>query len=333
MRKTGVIIVSDEALLEATASLLEAERSLERALSAGQNRPERLPGLQMIFGQLPRIMAEEVGSLSVMPLRVRLVELSAATIGDTCALPLGALAGVARAERWRSWVYFITEPSATSLFVVAATGCEDIPEVGLPKRKPTGTDANLLRVLFRRVSRALTNAFSILTDIEFDVGDVVEKIELEPNLSQSTPVIAARLGIEYGGHEGMLTIVIPQAGLENIRDLLAAATPQEAVGSAHGADSRGDPAWSRQLAEEIARAFIDLNGILEERPIPLGEISRLKVGSVIELHMSSISRVRLDAGDKPLFWCELGKRENGLVLRVDHEFDQQREMVDEFFGL
>jgi len=323
--------MSDDALLEATQSLLEAEKSLERALSAGQNRPDRLPGLQMIFGQLPRIMTEEVGSLSILPLRVRLVELFASTIADACMLPAGAFAGVVRAERWRSWLYFIADPDATLLFVEAATGCESIPEDGLPKREPTPTDANVVRVLFRRVSRALTNAFSILADIDFDVGDVVEKIELEPQLSPASPVIAAKLALDYDGHEGFVSIVIPQAALESIRDLLTAA-PGEAANTAANEGSE-DPAWSKQLAEEIARAFIELNGVLEERPVPLGEVQKFSVGSVIELPLTSMSRVRLDADENPLFWCELGKRENGLILRVDKDFDQQHEAVDEFYGL
>jgi flagellar motor switch protein FliM len=322
-----------DALMHASKSLSDVEKSLERALSAGQNHPDRLPGLQMIFGQLPRIMTEEVESLSLLPLRVRLVDLFASTIADTCALPAGAFAGVVRAERWRSWLYFLADPVATLLFVEAATGCEAIPPGGLPKRKPTSTDANIMRVLFRRVSRALTNAFSLLADIAFDVSDVVEKIELEPQLALSSPVIAARLAFDYDGHEGIVTIVIPQAALETIRDLLVAANPKEGAGSAAASESREDPAWSRQLAEEIARSFIELSGVLEERPVPLGDVRGLAVGSVIELQMTSMSRVRLDADENPLFWCELGKRENGLILRVDQEFDQQREAVDEFFGL
>ncbi|WP_409561343.1 FliM/FliN family flagellar motor switch protein [Hyphomicrobium sp. MC8b] len=326
--------MSDDALLEATLSLRESEKSLERALSAGQNRPDRLPGLQMIFGQLPRIMAEEVGSLSHIPLRVRLIELFASTIDDTCTLPAGAFAGVVRAERWRSWLYFIADPDISLLFVEAATGSESIPRTGLPKRKPTRTDANVLRVLFRRVSRALTNAFSILADVDFDVGDIVEKIELEPNLGPSSPVIAARLALEYDGHEGQVTVVIPQAALETIRDLLVTAVPGEVASPASSRpDTDDDPVWSRQLAEEIARAFIGLNGVLEERTIAIGEVEKFKVGSVIELQLSSMSRVRLDADESPLFWCELGKRDNGLILRVDQEFDHEREAVDEFYGL
>lgn len=320
--------------MQATVSLRDAEKSLERALSAGQNRPERLPGLQMIFGQLPRIMTEEVGNLSLLPAKVQLLELSASTIAETCKLPPGAFAAVVRAERWRSWLYFIADAEASLLFVEAATGCESIPAEGLQLRKPTRTDANILRVLFRRVARSLTSAFSILADVELDVGAVVEKIELEPQLSPSSPVIAARLSLDYEGHTGTVTIVIPQSALEPIRNLLASASPTEAIGSSLGAsESHEDPAWAKQLVEEISRAFIDLSGILEERPIALGEIGKLAVGSVIELQMSSMSRVRLDADDSPLFWCELGKRENTLILRVDDEFDQQREAVDEFYGL
>ena len=326
-------MVSDDALMEATESLRGAERSLERALASGQNRPERLPGLQMIFGQLPRILTEEVGSLSLLSVKAQLIELSASTIADTCTLREGAFAGVVRAERWRSWLYFIADADASLLFVEAATGCESIPSGGIPPRKPTRTDANVLRVLFRRMARSLMSAFSILADVELDVGAVVEKIELEPQLSPSSPVIAARLSLDYDGHTGTVTIVIPQSALEPIRHLLASASPNEAMASPAGSEADDDPIWAKQLAEEIARAFIDLNGVLEERPIALGEVQRFSVGSVIELQMTSMSRVRLDADANPLFWCELGKRDNALILRVDDEFDQQREAVDEFYGL
>lgn len=317
----------------ATKDLPDTDRSLERALSAGQNRPDRLPGLQMIFGQLPRVMAEEVGNLSQLPLKVRLLELAASTIADTCSLPPNAFAGVVRAERWRSWLYFIADPAASALFVEAATGCESLPSGGLPPRKLTRTDANVLRVLFRRVARALTTAFSILVDVAFDVGAVVEKIELEPQLTPSSPVIAVRLSLDYGGHIGVVTIVIPQAALDPIRNLLAGATPGEAMSAVTASRARDDPTWTKQLSEEIARAFIELNGVLEERPISLGEVQRFAVGSIIELQMTSMSRVRLDADENPLFWCELGKREDALILRVEDEFVEQREAVDEFYGL
>ncbi len=310
---------------------LEMERSLERALSSGQNRPDRLPGLQMIFGQLPRVMTEEIGNLSHLPLKVRLLDLFASTIADTCALQPGAFAGVVRAERWRSWLYFIADPAASALFVEAATGCEGIPQGGLPLRTPTRTDANVLRVLFRRVARALSSAFSILVDVSFDVGPVVEKIELEPQLTLTSPVIAARLCLDYAGHQGIVTIVIPQAALESVRHLLAGPMPTGVTGAA--TRSREDPTWTKQLSEEIARSFIELNGVLEERPIALGEVQRFAVGTVVELELTSMSRVRLDADESPLFWCELGKRDNALILRIDDEFDQQRESVDEFYGL
>ena len=310
----------------------EMERSLERALSSGQNRPERLPGLQMVFGQLPRVMTEELGNLSHLPPRVRLLDLTASTIADTCALPQSAFAGVVRAERWRSWLYFIADPAASALFVEVATGCEDIPEGGVPPRKPTQTDAHVMRVLFRRVARSLTSAFSILVDVGFDVGDVVEKIELEPQLTLTSPVIAARLALEYAGHQGIVTIVVPQAALDSVRPLLANAKPAEALGAA-SPRHREDPSWTKQLSEEIARSFIELNGVLEERPITLGEVQAFSVGSVVELQLTSLSRVRLDADESPLFWCELGKRDNGLILRIDEDFDQQRESVDEFYGL
>lgn len=320
--------------VDAPAELIAAHKSLERALSAGQNRPDRLPGLQTIFGQLPRIMVEELGSVASSPPKARLLDISASTIGESCNLPPNTYAGVVRAERWRNWLYFISDPTLTVLFVESALGCEGLPAGGLAERNLTKTDANILRVMFKRVARALTHAFSLLVDVQLDLGDVVDKIELEPQLSTSSPVISVRLAIEYFGQTGILTIVIPQAAIEPVRDLLAAASAGEAAGAAPpSARAYDDTSWSKQLSEEIARAFIGLNGILEERPISLGEVQRFAVGSVVELTSTSLARVRLDADEIPLFWCELGKRDGTLTLRIEDDFDQNKETIDEFYGL
>jgi len=319
---------------DAVSDLKASQKLLERALSAGQNRPDRLPGLHLIFGQFPRALVEEIGNVSGLPVKVRLLDLTASTLGEACTLPLNTFAGAVRAERWRSWLYFISDPALTAMFVESALGCEGFAHESLASRKLTRTDANILRVLFRRVARALTSAFSLLVDIQLDVGTVVDRIELEPQLGPLSPVILARLAIDYPGRSGTLSIVIPQAAIEPVRDLLAASQAGEASpGTAPSSRHHDDSSWSKQLSEEIARAFIDLNGVLEERPIALGEVQNFAVGSVVELTSTSLSRVRLDADDLPLFWCELGKRDGALTLRVEDDFDRNKEAVDEFYGL
>jgi flagellar motor switch protein FliM len=316
----------------AQSKLPPAAKSLERALLAGHTRPDRLPGLQVIFGQLPRSMVEQIGNLSLLPLKARLIDVGGSTLGEACTLQPNALAGAVRAERWRSWLYFISDPMATLLFVEAATGCEGFSNA-LTTRAPTKTDKNLVRVLFRRLARALASAFSLLVDVTFDVGAVVDKIELEPQLSPTSHVITAKMALEYAGHTGVVTIVIPQAALEQIRDLLATATPGDANGAqVPPSKFRDDSAWAKQLSEEISRAFISLNGVLEERPITLGEVQKFTVGSVVELSSPSLSKVRLEADNNPLFWCELGKRDGALILRVEDDFDRT-DAVDEFYGL
>ncbi|WP_343062251.1 FliM/FliN family flagellar motor switch protein [Hyphomicrobium methylovorum] len=311
-----------------------AQKTLERALSAGHNRPDRLPGLQMIFGQLPRILVEDISAIALQPVKVQLLDLGPSTLGEMCTLSPGTLAAVVRTERWRSWLYFMADPVATTLFVEAASGAEALPPSGFLPRKPTKTDANIMRVFFRRLARCLSSAFSLLVDVNFEVRSVVDEIEMEPNLSTSSTVIVARLGIEFPGHMAIINIVIPQAAFEPVRDVLSAPVQNDPAGSPMPQQkSRGDSEWSKQLSEEIARSFIDLNGVLEERTISLGEVQKFAVGSIVELTSTTLSRVRLDADEIPLFWCDLGKRDKALILRVEDDFDKSREGIDEFYGL
>lgn len=311
---------------------MQSEDALERALSAGQMRPDRLPGLLAVFSQLPGILTDELQQMSQLHPKIKLLDVRASTFGETVLVPAGGLAGIVRAERWRSWIYFIADLHASILAIESATGIEAFSAQSFRQRAYTKTDLNIARVLFRKVAKSLTGAFSLLIDVAFDVMNIVERIEADTQPSPNTPVLIGRLAIDYGGHTGMISIVIPQAALEPVRDILAA----------YGADGhppagaqrfRDDTAWSKRLSEEIARSFITLSGVLEERTIELGAISRFAVGTVVPLETHSISRVRLDVDDKSLFWCELGKRDEDLILRVEADFDSDREAIDEFYGL
>ena len=69
------------------------------------------------------------------------------------------------------------------------------------------------------------------------------------------------------------------------------------------------------------------------RPDGTASFGRLDGETIVELSSTSLSRVRLEADDNPLFWCELGKQGEALTLRVEDDFDRHREAIDEFYGL
>lgn len=292
-------------------------RPIEQALTAGQNRPERLPGLLTVLGQLPKEFTEEAKSIVYLQPRIRLLDVAAATFGEAAAAAQSAAIGAVWAERWRQRIYFCADEMLAALFIEIAAGGETplpTPPLG---RVVSAAECDLIEVLYRRLARALTNAFSVLVDVTFEVMTVAEKLDAEQLCRPAAPVIITRLSVEWLGQSGTLSIIFPLAALDPIRDAL------ENVPTAELANQPPETVtdWSRQLSEEIARAFVSLHAVLEERLISLDEVRRLAVGRTIELNCTDISKVRLDAEENPAFWCELGKSGGGLIARIERAFD------------
>jgi len=294
---------------------------IAKALTAGQNRPERLPGLLSVLGQLPKELTEEAKSVVYLQPKIRLIDVMTGTFADASAAPNGGVVGAVWAEKWRQRVYFLSDSTMSALFVEVAGGGETPPPPRPSGRPVSRTESNIIGVLYKRLARALTNAFSILVDVTFEVVAVAEKLEAEHLIRPASPVITARLSVEWLGEVGTIAVIIPLAAIDPIRATLAQAPASEAVSIAPEVQTD----WSRQLSEEIARAFVGVEAVLEERPIALSEVSRFAVGQMINLECTSISTVRLDAEHRPVFWCELGKSGGSLLLRIERPYDADDE--------
>lgn len=292
-------------------------RPLEFALSAGQSQPDRLPGLLAIMKLLSSEIVEEMKGVVYRQPRVRLLEVVASTYIEYGSVPPSGICGVLWAERWRQRLYAILDENTAQLFLEIALGGEATALSIREGRPYSKTECAILEVLYKRLARALTNAFSISVDVKFEVSNVAERLDEELACRATTPVIAVKLALDWQRFQGTFTLVIPQVALDPIREILAVAPAFEAS----KAEPPPDKEWSRQLSEEIARAFVTLNAVLEERPVALQEVQNFRVGGVVPLECTATTNIRLDAEEWPAFWCVLGQYGGVLSLCVDREFD------------
>lgn len=300
-------------------------KALESALSGAQNSPDRLPGLVAIINRLPGLFFEEIRSLTYLQPKVTLVELSAGRFSEKCPIPSDATAAVVRAEKLKGSLLFTADCEAGFAFLEAAFGYDAIQPSKTPMRSVTTTENEVLRVLFRRLARSFTNAFSLLVDVTFEIEAARPPIEIETICRAGAPVVAVRLMVEYAGRAGYITIAIPQTLLVTIRPYLSIAPPSE-MPVPH---INSDPEWTRKLSDEIARAFVSVTAILDEALVPLETIACFSIGSTVELSVESISMARLEFDGMPRYWCELGRSDGGLMLRIKSEYDNEEESIDE----
>jgi flagellar motor switch protein FliM len=86
-----------------------------------------------------------------------------------------------------------------------------------------------------------------------------------------------------------------------------------------------DSIWENHLAREIWLTDVDLEAVLEERTVSLGEVLSLQVGSVLRLNARPDSPVRLRCGEVPMLVGRVGRVGDRIVVKVDERLDRERE--------
>jgi flagellar motor switch protein FliM len=314
--------------MNAQSSRLSADRAkiLESALSAGQNRLDRLPGLAAIFERTAKALAEELERLSFLRPRVALADISVGSYSEKCRSAEGAVDAVVRADRWKGYVYFAADREVSMAFVEAVLGYDGTMNArSKPARDSTKTEISIITLLFKRLSRSLVDAFSNYVDTSLEIKSVANEDERLLVCRGDAPVIAARISIEYHDALGHLTIIVPQNLLDPFRDLLQSIPAATEIDVGKPADHN----WARQISDEISRAFVRTTAVHDAHFIPLGEVATFKVGTIVPLLGNSLARVCLEVDDRPLFWCELGRQNALLALRIDEEYDPDQVQIED----
>ncbi len=119
---------------------------------------------------------------------------------------------------------------------------------------------------------------------------------------------------------GVVTLAIAIFGLRGLLSLaLPPAALQAFAGEAHtvAPPSSADPQWSSQLRQEVARATVTVDVLLEAMPLSLRQLSELRPGQVLALKPDARTRAALVCDGRSLYRGEIGQEENRYTLRVD----------------
>jgi flagellar motor switch protein FliM len=86
-----------------------------------------------------------------------------------------------------------------------------------------------------------------------------------------------------------------------------------------------DSIWETQLAEELWNTEVELDVVLDEQVMKLGEIIDLKPGSQIVLNTGPDGAVLIRCGSVTMFEGKIGRRKNRVAVRIEREVVRNRE--------
>jgi len=272
---------------------------------------ERLPMLEVVFDRLVRMMSTSLRNFTSDNVEVSLDQITSVRFGDYLnSIPLPAMLAVFKAEEWdNSALMTIDSAMIYSIVDVLLGGRRGTAAMRIEGRPYTTIERNLVERLVRVILADVSGAFDPLSPVTFRF----DRLETNPRFATiarpANAAVLAKLRIDMEDRGGRIEILIPYATLEPVRELLL----QMFMGEKFGRDS----IWETHLGNELLMTNMDMEAVLGQMNLSLGEVMNWKVGSRFMLNVKPNDLVALRAGDINLFKGPMGSLNGNIAVRVE----------------
>ena len=282
---------------------------------------ERMPMLNVVFDRLSTSMVEGMRLLSRTPTMFSVEGVAAGNLFDALAEAKGSVGAVLHSPELDCRSLVVFDQGFVFSLVQALLGGEAADPEEQPNRPFTKIEMNLLQKVSDLATRSLHGALVGLVDATFKLERQEAIVDATILGRRDMPVVKGHLAFRALGMTGRMTVAIPQAALQPIRQKLSRDQSTETVAD--------DPRWTRQMQTEVSSAAIIVKGVLEEIPMTLGEVAAIEVGQVLKLEGLGMGRVRLECGEHDLFWCKLAQVDGRYTLEIEEPIVEEKTILDE----
>lgn len=272
---------------------------------------ERLPMLDIVFDRLVRLMSTSLRNLTSDNVEVSLDQVSTVRFGDYMnSIPLPAMISVFKAEEWDDNGLMVTDSALIySVVDVLLGGRRGAASIRVEGRPYTTIESKLVERLIHVSLGDLSSAFDPLSPVSFNL----DRLETNPRFATITQTgnacVLARLRVDMGERGGRMEILIPYGTLEPIRELLL----QMFMGEKFGRDS----IWENHLTQELYKTDVQLQAVLGEKTLLLGDMLNWKIGDQIMLNTLTSDPLELRCGQFPMFRGPVGQKQDYIAVKID----------------
>jgi len=277
---------------------------------------ERLPMLEVVFDRLVRMMSTSLRNFTSDNVEVTLDNITSVRFGDYLnSIPLPAMISVIKAEEWDNYgILTVDSALIYSIVDVLLGGRKGTAALRIEGRPYTTIERSLVERMVLVVLADLSAAFDPLSPVNFRF----DRLETNPRFATiarpANAAILARFRIDMEDRGGRLELVLPYATLEPVRELLL----QMFVGEKFGRDS----IWEIHLANEMWNTDVDIEAVLDEQIMSLGDVMNLKVGSRLMFNVNADPKIEFRCGNVPLLSGRMGRKGDKIAILVeDSKFD------------
>ncbi len=272
---------------------------------------ERLPMLEVVFDRLVRMMSTSLRNFTSDNVEVTLDNITSVRFGDYLnSIPLPAMISVIKAEEWDNYgILTVDSALIYSIVDVLLGGRKGTAALRIEGRPYTTIERSLVERMVLVVLADLSAAFDPLSPVNFRF----DRLETNPRFATvarpANAAILARFRIDMEDRGGRLELVLPYATLEPVRELLL----QMFVGEKFGRDS----IWEIHLANEMWDTDVDIEAVLDEQILSLGDVMNLKVGSRLMFNVNADPKIEFRCGNIPLLSGRMGRKGDKIAILVE----------------
>ena len=299
-----------DALFGDPESVETRKRGLRAVLEARNIRNERLPMLEVVCERMMRSFTTSMRNLTSDTIEATLKGITSARFGDFMShVGLPAMLAVFKMPTWKNYGLVIVESNLIFAIVDALLGGR---QGGQPYRidgRPfTSIETQLVSKMIELVLREFSAAFTQLEPVEMHL----ERIETSPRFAgiagPSNIASVATFRIDMEGRGGEFSLVLPAATLEPVREKLIQRFMGEKLG--------GDTMWQDHLEDEIRKTSVDIDVVLGETVMRVGEVRNLEVGQTIALNRTPEDPLELRCGGITMGHAQIGQRRNHIAVNM-----------------
>lgn len=285
--------------------------TLRKVIDSSAAADDRLPMLDVVFDRLARLLTTSLRNFTSDNVEVGIENIACLRFGDYLGrIQMPALIAVFRANEWDNHGLIVFDgPLIFSIIDVLLGGTRGTAAMRVAGRAFTTIERALVARLVQLILAELSVSFEPLSQVTFEF----ERLEVSPRFATivrpANATMQARFRIDLDDRGGTVEIVLPNATLEPVRELLI----QQFMGERFGRDQM----WETHLAEQIRETTISLEVILDEQILDLSRIISLEVGSQLTLKSAPNCLVDIRCSGSPLFRGRVGHVKNSVAVQIE----------------
>ena len=271
---------------------------------------ERLPMLEVVFDRFVRALTTSMRNFTSDNIEISIERVFAARFSEFIQdVTAPSLLSVVHTPQWDNYALFVVDAPLTYAVVDALLGGRRYQgQQTKLSRSFTQIETRLISKMLGLAAEDLSKAFAPLTHIEFK-NDRLETNPLFAAIVQPTNVCAiATINLKMEDHGGTFSIVLPYVTIEPIRELLL----QRFVGEKFGHDG----IWEDHLVKEIRQTSVQIEAVLGEKVMRLGEVMNFQVGQVLSFALGKNDPIDVRSGGVQLGQATIGRMGKSIAIKV-----------------